>query len=373
MKPINMELFDNLIADRAKLDELCNRVGSQSEFAVDTEFTRIRTFRPRLELVQLATPELGFCVDAARCPDLTPLLKLLRDPNKTVVMHAASQDLEIFAAMDAIPDRIFDTQIAARFCGFEKLSYKAVVEKTIGVSVSKGMTRSNWGRRPLSARQIRYALDDVRYLIPVYRHFRTALDHLGRIAWHTEECASMLSEYRREKTSDEIWTSFRRAAGLPVGVQHRVRALLLWREGFASKINLPRQWVISDDDILSIASAAYPNRKQVADCFNPRHVKPSRCIEEVMQILKSSPDATSGPVWLEEKPLTKREKNAFAEIKQVVQYYARKHDLPVEFLCTSSQAKAIVRGKRDGPVFSGWRKEIVADAVVGVMSESGID
>ena len=114
------------------------------------------------------------------------------------------------------------------------------------------MTRSNWTKRPLSGKQIQYALDDVRYLIPVKQHLSLKLNLLSRDSWLEEECERLLMSYRRGLADFDIYRSFHRAAELSVADQHRVRDLLLWRENRARKLDLPKQWVLSDENILKL-------------------------------------------------------------------------------------------------------------------------
>lgn len=366
-----MEIIENPVEDTQSLRQLCEKVGSETEIAVDTEFTRIRTYRPRLELVQLASANLAFCVDASRCADVSPLLALLSSSSVTVVMHSASQDLEILREYDSVPKNIFDTQIAARLCGCERVSYKDIVYETTGNELCKSMTRSDWSKRPLSRQQIRYALDDVRYLMPVRSVLGNRLENMGRGAWLKEECTRLVESYRREMSDLDIYRSFHQAAGLKVADQHRVRQLLLWRESRAQKLDRPRQWIVSDTDIMKVARMRPKNEDQLSRIIGLRKKRSASWLREILDILQSPTDCTSGPVWTAQQPLNAEEKDMYGKIMQIARKLANEYRLSTDLICTSKEVRAIVRGKREGRLFSGWRKEIFANAIADLISETG--
>ena len=365
-----MEIIENPVEDSQFLRLLCEKVGSETEIAIDTEFTRIRTYRPQLELIQLASKNLLFCVDVSRCQDISPLLNLLRSSFVTVVMHSASQDLEILREYDAVPNRIFDTQIAARLCGSERVSYKDVVHETTGTELSKSLTKSNWSKRPLSEQQIRYALDDVRYLIRVRCVFGERLKTMGREAWLKEECDRLVESYRREMSDLDIYRSFHQAADLTVADQHRVRRLLLWREYRAQKLDRPRQWIVSDTDILKMVRMHPKSEDQLSGIIGLRKKSSASWLREILEILKSPSDCTSGPVWIAQQPLNSEEKDTYRKIMQIARKLANEYRLSTDLICTSKEVRAIVRGKREGRIFSGWRKEIIANAIADLLSET---
>ncbi len=364
-----MEIIEKPIEDSRTLQHLCERVGSEYEIAIDTEFTRVRTYRPRLELVQVATREIAFCIDVPHCGDISALRKLLSSPSMVFVMHSASQDLEVFRDMNAIPYRLFDTQIAASLCGYRNISYKDVVDESIGIELSKDMTRSNWTSRPLSQKQIQYALEDVRYLIPVKRHLNRKLDQLSRGSWVKEECERLLMSYRKDMTDFDIYRSFHQAAELSIADQHRVRDLLLWRENRARKLDLPKQWVISDKNILNLVRLRPKNEVQASRVIGLKKLKSPKWLTEVLRILCSAPDSTSGPIWTNQAGLTRDEKKLVRLILQAARDSADQHKIPSNLICTSKEARAIVRGKRDGRIFNGWRKEIYADTILGLLPQ----
>src|SRR5713101_4841903 len=168
----------SLITDTATLAQFCARQQGTAFVAVDTEFMRERTFWPILCLVQLAGPEEAVAVDAlAPGIDLAPLLSLMNDPDILKVFHAARQDLEIFFQLsDRVPHPVFDTQVAAMVCGFgDAASYETLVRKLAKASLDKASRFTDWAHRPLTERQLEYALADVVHLRTVYERLQQAL------------------------------------------------------------------------------------------------------------------------------------------------------------------------------------------------------
>src|SRR4051812_39389630 len=179
-----------LITDNEGLAAFCARQSRAEFVAIDTEFMRERTYWPILCVVQVAGPEEAVAVDAlAPGLDLKPLLALMADPAILKVFHAARQDLEIFYQLSGqVPHPVFDTQIAAMVCGFgDAVSYETLVKRLAGASLDKASRFTDWAHRPLTERQINYALADVVHLRTVYDRLQHLLAENGRAAWFAEE------------------------------------------------------------------------------------------------------------------------------------------------------------------------------------------
>ena len=178
-----------MIDTTAALEEAC-RLLAQSDFiTIDTEFLRETTFWPELCLIQMASPEHEYIVDPmAKGLDLKPFFELMANPAVTKVFHAARQDIEIiFHLGDLIPHPIFDTQVAAMVCGFgDSVSYDQLVQKVKNVHIDKTSRFTDWSRRPLSEKQLDYALADVTHLRDVYLKLKGQLEAEGRAEWLTE-------------------------------------------------------------------------------------------------------------------------------------------------------------------------------------------
>jgi len=249
----------NLITDSAALGEFCGRQNGAEYITVDTEFMRERTYWPILCLVQVAGPAEAVAIDAlAPGIDLGPLLALMNDSAILKVFHAARQDLEIFFHLSgAVPAPLFDTQVAAMVCGFgDSASYETLVRKLAGAALDKASRFTDWSHRPLTERQITYALGDVSHLRTVYERLQQRLAKNGRASWFAEEMAALADPalYRAEPA--EAWHRFRLRGRADSKFLAVLRALAAWREAAAQQRDLPRGRILRDEALIEIASHA---------------------------------------------------------------------------------------------------------------------
>jgi ribonuclease D len=246
-----------LISDSGALAAFCRRQHGVDFIAVDTEFMRERTFWPILCLVQIAGPTEAVAIDTlAEGIDLAPLLALMNDPATLKVFHAARQDLEIFFFLSGqVPHPIFDTQIAAMVCGFgDSVSYETLVKRLAGAGLDKASRFTDWAHRPLTERQLTYALADVVHLRTVYERLQQKLAGNGRAVWFEEEMADLIDPGLYRTDPDEAWRRFRlrgRADRRFLGV---LRAVAAWREAAAQQRDMPRGRIMRDEAVLEIAT-----------------------------------------------------------------------------------------------------------------------
>src|SRR3977135_589320 len=249
----------SLITDNDAVAAFCARQKGAQFVAIDTEFMRERTYWPILCVVQVAGPDEAVAIDAlAEGIDLKPLLALMSDAQTLKVFHAAGQDLEIFFQLsDEVPHPVFDTQVAAMVCGFgDSVSYETLVKRLAGASLDKASRFTDWAHRPLTERQIQYALADVVHLSTVYDRLQHLLAENGRAGWFEEEMADLVDPaiYRSEPA--EAWRRFRirgRADRRFLGV---LRAVAAWREKAAQQRDLPRGRIMRAEAVLDIATHA---------------------------------------------------------------------------------------------------------------------
>ena len=196
-----------VITATSELEAACRELAAQPFVAVDTEFMREQTFWPELCLIQLAGPGAEMIVDPkAKGLDLAPFWSLMADTTTVKVFHAARQDIEIvYTEAGIVPAPVFDTQVAAMVCGFgESISYVNLVKKVTGQDLDKSSRFTDWSRRPLSDKQLVYALGDVTHLRDIYRHLAAELQSTGRLEWLNEEMAELLSKCARNAGSCSI-------------------------------------------------------------------------------------------------------------------------------------------------------------------------
>ena len=359
-----------LIADSAALAAFCGRQKGAAYIAVDTEFMRERTYWPILCLVQVAGPEEAAAIDTlAPGLDLQPLLALMADPVTLKLFHAARQDLEIFFhLMGAVPEPLFDTQIAAMVCGFgDSVSYETLVHKLAGASLDKASRFTDWSHRPLTERQITYALGDVVHLRTVYERMLQRLAKNGRAAWFGEEMAALADPalYRAEPA--EAWRRFKlrgRADSRFLGV---LRTLAAWRETAAQQRDLPRQRVLRDEALTEIASHAPRSAEALARTRGlAKGTAEGRLGKEILDAVAAGLADPDPPPAIQQKAQTPPGLGPLVELLRVL-LKQRCEDFEVAQRLVASTDDLEAMAADDTalvPALAGWRREVFgADAL----------
>ena len=245
----------NLITRQNELDAAISDLSKSDFVTIDTEFIRETTFWPELCLIQLATPDTTALIDPlAPGIDLKPFFELMANEQVLKVFHAARQDIEIiFHLGDLIPHPVFDTQVAAMVCGFgESVSYDQLVQRITGEQIDKSSRFTDWRHRPLSDKQLTYALADVTHLIDVYRHLKAELEREGRSEWLTEEMEVLTSRSTYDLHPEDAWKRLKMRLRKPIELAVLQQAAA-WREREARERNVPRGRVLKDDAVYEVA------------------------------------------------------------------------------------------------------------------------
>lgn len=257
-----------LIADTATLAAFCDRLAEAPFVTIDTEFLRDKTYWPILCLVQLAGPTEAAAIDAlAEGLDLKPLFDLLQNPNVTKVFHAARQDVEIFVRMTGkVPNPIVDTQVVAMVCGFgDSASYETLASKLAGARIDKSSRFTDWSHRPLTEKQLAYALSDVTYLRTVYEKLHQKVEKSGRGHWVADEIDILTDPNTYRVDPENAWIRLKARSDKPrfLAVLKEVAA---WREREAQARDLPRNRVVKDETILEIAAHPPKDAEALGRC-----------------------------------------------------------------------------------------------------------
>ncbi|MBB4481991.1 ribonuclease D [Rhizobium etli] len=244
-----------MIETTADLAAACKELAKSDFITIDTEFLRETTFWPELCLIQMASPTLEVLVDPlAKGIDLAPFFELMADTKVLKVFHAARQDIEIiFNRGNLIPHPIFDTQVAAMVCGFgDSVSYDQLVSRIKNVHIDKSSRFTDWSRRPLSDKQLEYALADVTHLRDVYLSLKAELDREGRTSWLSEEMDILEARETYDMHPDDAWQRLKMRLRKPQELAI-LKYVAAWREREARARNVPRSRVLKDDAIYEIA------------------------------------------------------------------------------------------------------------------------
>ena len=255
------------ITTTADLEKLCTGLSTGPYITIDTEFMRENTFWPELCLIQLANDDLEAVVDPlASGLELSPFFDLMRNEAVVKVFHAARQDLEIIHHLGGfVPKPIFDTQVAAMVCGFgDSIGYANLVKKIANVDIDKSSRFTDWRRRPLKDKQIKYALGDVTHLRLVYDKLKNQLNKSGRAKWLEEEMGVLIDPATYEQKPEDAWKRLK----MRVKNQKSLAVMMdvaAWREQAAQTQNVPRSRILRDEALYDIANQMPKSDKELSD------------------------------------------------------------------------------------------------------------
>lgn len=350
-----------LIASRAALEDLVGDLQGESAIGVDTEFLRERTYRAELCLLQLTTRKGPVCVDPLAFEDLR-LLTPLFGSGAPKVMHAGRQDLEVLWPVIGALAPIFDTQVAAALAGHPaQIGYAELVRRLLGIDLPKGQTRTDWSRRPLSAEQVDYALDDVRYLLPLRETLGSTLDQLGRSDWLAEDLAALEDPRALEIDPEQAWRRFKGVEEWDAGRLSLLRALAAWRERRAISRNRPRGWILEDGVLREIVMRIPRDRESLSRIAEMPEGVVKHSGDELLALIEAAGLSRPPPPL---PPRTRPDPAFVANVKRlagVVQSAANELSLASEVLATRKDLEAIARGSEPESVLGGWRAERLAD------------
>jgi ribonuclease D len=350
------------------LAELCAGLATQRRIGLDTEFLRERTYHAQLCLVQLAAPAAAACVDPLAVRELAPLAALLAAPAVVKVMHASRQDLEVLFPVAGLTRPVFDTQIAAALTGLAaQVGYAELVRRLLGLELAKSHTRTDWSRRPLSPEQLEYALDDVRYLLPLAERLEAQLERLGRRAWLAEELAALEETRSFAPEPDEAWLRVRGLRGLDPGRERLARALAAWRERRALEHNRPRGWILDDAALREIVLRVPRSAAQLAAIAElPAGVVRHRGAQ-LLECVAGAGIADPAPPAPGRAPSDPHRNALVRSLATVTQAVAAELNLVPEVLATRRELEQLAGGRRDGAVLRGWRRSVLGERLLAAL------
>lgn len=355
-----------IITKTSELEALCKKLSGAPYIALDTEFIREKTYYPRLCLIQVAGPDDVAAIDPlAKGIKLTPFYELLADANVLKVLHASRQDIEIFYHMAGfIPMPIFDTQIAAMVCGYgESVGYEPLVSKVTGTSLDKSQRFTDWSQRPLSEKQISYALADVIHLRPVYEKLVAQIESAGRMHWIREEMHEITKPSLYETNPDEVWHKLRFRNRTPKYLA-LLRAVAKWRELEARKQDVPRARIIKDETLLEVASAAPVTAEEIKKIRGfGNHLKAAQITSLLTTIeqAKALPSADH-PRLSSRRPASETLQGVIDLLRLLLKIKCDEHGVAHRLVASSEDLEAIALGKYDDvPAMQGWRYTIFGE------------
>ncbi|MES1990200.1 MAG: ribonuclease D [Pseudomonadota bacterium] len=353
-----------IVTTTAELETVCARLSGAGFVTVDTEFMRDSTFWSKLCLIQMAGPNDEVVIDPlAPDIDLTSFYDLMRNKKVVKVFHAARQDIEIFwHDAQAIPDPLFDTQVAAMVCGFgDSVGYETLVNRLTNGTVDKSSRFTDWARRPLSEKQMQYAVGDVTHLRKIYEVLAKRLTQTGRARWVAEEMAILQDPETYESRPEDSWkrlkTRFKSRKGLAVLVE-----VAAWRERQAQERNQPRSRILKDDALAEIATQIPRNAADLDQLRAvPKGMSNSRMAAGLMEAIErglNMPDEQI-PETEQADPLPPGIGPLVELLKVLLSMRCEQHEVAQKLIAKVSDLEQIAAyDEADVPALTGWRREV---------------
>ncbi|WP_296202039.1 ribonuclease D [uncultured Hyphomicrobium sp.] len=356
-----------VITTTSALTEICSRLAEGEFVAVDTEFMREQTFWPDLCLIQLAGPGEEAIVDPmAPGIDLKPFYELMADTRVVKVFHAARQDVEIvFCEAGLIPTPIFDTQIAAMVCGFgESVSYVNLVKKITGRDLDKSSRFTDWSRRPLTEKQLVYALGDVTHLRDIYIALKAELESTGRASWLDEEMADLTAPSTYESHPENAWQR------LKMRVKNRKALAVLielaaWRERLAQAQDVPRGRILRDEALYDIANQLPTSVEKLSELRTlsdgfARSQRARDIIDAVARGLERDPKTL--PPLTHSQPMSAEATATIELLKVLLKAAAARNRVAPRLIADSEDLERIAsEAEPDVAAMKGWRRQLFGD------------
>ena len=367
------------IGDDASLAQHCATWRTLAFVAVDTEFMRVDTFYPIAGLLQVSEGERAYLIDPLLISDWTPFTQLLQDPNVVKVLHACSEDLEVFLRLTGtLPAPLFDTQLAAGYLnlGFS-MGYSRLVQAVLNIELPKGETRSDWLQRPLSATQVSYAAEDVLHLAEVYSRLKQQLS-VEKYSWVLDDGAELVSNLTREVDPTLLYREAKLAWKLTRQQLAVLQALCAWREEQARKRNQPRNRIIREHALWPLARTQPDNLVALAriEDMHPKTVRQDG--EFILQLIKQA--ATTAPSdWPETlpEPLPLEASTLLKKLRVIGQREGERLQIAPELMLRKKTLEALLKtGYPKGPYqlpssLRGWRRELMGQALLDCLAETG--
>ena len=359
------------IDSNAQLAEFCGKINNAGYCAIDTEFVREKTYYAVLALIQVASEKHMACIDPLTIDNFDPFIALIQNRELIKVFHSPSQDLEIlFQRFSCMPQPVFDTQLAAAVLGYDhQIGYADLVNQITGIKLEKKHTRANWSRRPLAEDEINYAMDDVRYLLPVYQTLKTELEDKKRYAWIEKDLLAMTSVSNYQIETADLWKRLKGVQKLR-GVELQIaRHLCQWREQMAQQINLPRRWVVKDDLIIEIARL---KPSKVIDLDSIRDVNEKFIEKHGDRILAIVAAAQNTPTskWPQHdvKQSLSTPQQALGDcLMALCRIIAEDNQIAVATLATRKDIDSLITDRKNSRLSQGWRFSLAGEKLLNFL------
>ena len=361
----NTQKLPNILETEDSINNFVSKISSTNTIGLDTEFVRIRTYYPKLCLVQISSNSGTGCIDCLQRNNLNKVWQLIFNPNKLKIFHSARQDLEIlFLIKGQIPENIFDTQIAAALLGYPpQVGIKQLLKDELNIEISKTETRSDWSKRPLDLKQIEYALEDVNHLLNLHNSLEKKLKEKERYRWAMEDSSRILTNEKELFNPDSAWKRIPGIKNLKNKNQYLAVKLATWREKTAIQMDLPRQWLLSDKSLIETAKKELVSLTRLESIgIKNRYLKKSQ-LKQISKLVQQHKENIEGVGKLKPK-FNKNYKihsdpYLLEKLSKIISVKAKELNIFPEVLAGKKDLLALSQKNSDSKLLTGWRNKAI--------------
>lgn len=358
-----------LITTTKLLEEFCSQIKQEKMVAIDTEFSRDTTYYPKLCLIQVASINRAAAIDVL-CEeiDLSALISILKDPKIIKIFHSARQDLEsLLVFFKFLPNNIFDTQIAASFCGYgASVSYEFLVNEFFSYKLDKSLRISDWTHRPLSSEQIDYALADVNFILKIYDQLYKKLIANNLYDWALEDMRELNQLEKFDKNIDQAWQKIKYSHNLKIDLV--LKKLSSWRELKAQELNLPRNHFLNEKNLIKLAKVKPITLEEIQAIEGFKNFSLVYCNEITNIILK----ALEEEIYIDindNKQKQSENKNYYQELNNSLILCAKKHNIENEIIASKQEIKDFLKNGK-ARFLRGWRYEVFGKKAQQILNKN---
>lgn len=361
------------VDNESAFDGFLDAASGSSLLAIDTEFLREKTYYPKLCLVQIATDADVYVLDPLSGIDISRIGLLLENETIMKVFHACTQDVEILLhATGALPTPAFDTQVAAAFLGHtQQMGLGALVHAFCGVSLKKGDSFTDWSRRPLTESQLKYAVEDVVFLPELYHTMIRMLEERDRLDWLADELAGLLDPARYEADPLERFRKLKRVNQLTGKQLSAAREAAAWRERAAQQRNIPRRWVLTDEQIVEACKREATTIDELYMVRGIRDRLGCKDARELAALMKKGllADPDDYPCLEQARISEENVDSALDLMLALVRVRAKENGVAMQTLAPHADLVALARGyEEEACVMSGWRRRIIGEELLDLLA-----
>ena len=331
--------------------------------SIDTEFMRYQTYYPILCLIQAHSRFGTVGIDALSIKNLDVLGRMF-ESTATLIMHACSQDLEALARRgNFMFNGLFDTQIAAAFCGYsESVGYAGIVNDLCGVMIDKDQTRSDWSKRPLTSRQLAYAENDVIYLDQIHNTLESRMEQSGKVEWFRQECREVAIQSVLTVKPEDVWHQFSNLE-VPDSAKNIARELVVWRERLAQKWDRPRGWILPNQTVTELCLRRPGKINQLWNIPSLSKGNIKKFGHVLVEIIRKHGAGSSNHDNVPRALYDRKFKKDVKEAKKMVHSIAREYGISDGLLGSRKDVELFLRGEPRSRLMKGWRYELVGSAM----------